>query len=79
MAKSEVRKTKEVAYLQIHVEGAINRIKFFYNLKRNNTSQKDTACRWHDINLCCIAQFEAKIYKNQRKGLAEVTGNLHLN
>ena len=29
MTKSEVKKTKEVANLQIHVERAINRIKFF--------------------------------------------------
>ena len=27
--------------------------------------------------LCCIVQFEAKTYKIQRKGFAEVTGNFH--
>ena len=47
----------------------------FYDFKRNHTSQNDTACRWHNINLCFIVQFEAKIYKNPRKGFAEVTGN----
>ena len=31
--KSEVKKTKEVANLRIHVERAINRIKFFRILK----------------------------------------------
>ena len=33
MTKSEVKKTKEVANLQINVERAINRIKFFRILK----------------------------------------------
>ena len=35
MTKSEVKKTKEVANLRIHVERAINRIKFFRILKGN--------------------------------------------
>ena len=29
------------------------------------------------MNLCSMAQFEAKTYKNQKKGFTEVTGNFH--
>ena len=34
MIKSEVKKTKEVANLRIHVERALNRIKFFRIFKK---------------------------------------------
>ena len=36
-----------------------------------------TCAAFFNINLCCIMEFEAKTYKNQRKGFAEVTDNFY--
>ena len=56
--KSEVKKTKEVANLRIHVERAINRIKFFRILKG---SIPVTVIQYvDDIILTCAALWNLK-------------------
>ena len=76
MTKSEVKVTKEVANFQTDFQRAIIRIKFFRILKET-ILVAIIQHPLHNINLCCIMQFEAKTYKSQRKGFTEVTGNFH--
>ena len=76
-ARVKNQMTKPDPNLRIHVERAINRMKFFEDFRRSYTSDNDKVCGWHNINFCCFMQFEAKVYKNEQKGFAEVTGNFH--
>ena len=67
MTKSEVKKTKEVANLRIHVERAINRIKFFRILK--GTIPVTMIQHVDDIILTCAAlcNLKPKLIKTKEK------------
>ena len=68
MTKSEVKKTKEVANLRIHVERAINRIKFFRILK--GTIPVTMIQHVDDIILTCavLCNLKPKLIKTKEKG-----------
>ena len=67
MTKSEVKKTKEVATLRIHVERAINRIKFFRMLK--GTTPVTMIQHVDGIILTCAAlcSLKPKLIKTKEK------------
>ena len=69
MAKSEVKKTKEVANLRIHVERPINRIKFFRILK--GTTPVTMIQHTDDIISTCAAlcNLKPKLIKTKEKDL----------
>ena len=69
MTKSEVKKTKEVANLRIHVETAINRINFFRILKE--TMVVTMIQHVDDLVLTCagLCNLKLKFIKSKEKDL----------
>ena len=69
MTKSEVKKTKEVANLRIHVETAINRINFFRILKE--TMVVTMIQHVDDLVLTCagLCNLKPKFIKSKEKDL----------
>ena len=72
-----LKKIKEVANLRIHVERAINRIKYFMILK--GTIPVTMIQHVDDIILTSVGlcNLKRQLKKNQRKGSTEVTSNFH--
>ena len=71
MTTSEAKKTKEVAKLRIHVERAINRIRFFRILK--GTIPVTMMQHVDDITLTCAAlcNLKSKLIKTKAKDSQE--------
>ena len=69
MTKSEVKKTKKVANLRIHVETAINRINFFRILKE--TMVVTMIQHVDDLVLTCagLCNLKLKFIKSKEKDL----------
>ena len=72
ITKSEAKKTKEVANLQIHVERALNRIKFFRILRGSipvTMTQRVDDIILNVIILTCAAlcNLKLKLIKNKEK------------